>query len=76
MEQVDFQVMPGLEFPAMEVGKGVKHLHRRCSKCGSSAVKVEYAKACSLGDWIYSERLLMTCECGFEWHTPCLDANE
>ena len=45
---------------------------RRCVKCGSAAVKVEYRQ-----DWEslkHGEFLEMTCECGFEWHTPCLDA--
>lgn len=46
-------------------------LRRRCVKCGSDAAKkVEYRE-----DWeSHEEFLRMTCECGYSWTTPCLDA--
>ena len=39
---------------------------RRCVKCGSEKVVVKYVEQ--------ADKLYVTCECGYRWYAPCLDA--
>lgn len=43
--------------------------HKVCPKCGSTVLKTEYFYLMVIGEY-----LMISCECGFHWNTPCKDS--